>query len=166
MKAAARNIIIKRASFIDCAFEVRQELKNHQSWVNAAIKSCRFKGRLSGCDFGRWPGYSEGWEHGSIEDCDFTEARLDGCRFMGCDPKTLKFPKWPCFTILDPLRRAAELCSVRWPGSLGAVTMAYLHTEPAATMALTLYAPVMAKRHETTPEEIRAAIERFDCIVY
>ena len=108
----------QRARFIDCTFEVKQELKNHQDWVGASLKGCRFKGRLSGCDFGHWPEYSSGpWcQHGSIEDCDFTEARLDGCRIMGSDPATIRFPKWPCFTILDPIGRARELNSVQWPG--------------------------------------------------
>jgi hypothetical protein len=31
--------------------------KNYQSWVAASFKGCRFKGRLSGCDFGYWPEY-------------------------------------------------------------------------------------------------------------
>jgi hypothetical protein len=31
---------------------------------------------------------------------------------------------------------------------------------------LTYYAPSAAERFETTPEELRAVIERFDCIVY
>ncbi|WPB80667.1 hypothetical protein KYC5002_16190 [Archangium violaceum] len=34
------------------------------------------------------------------------------------------------------------------------------------TVALTKYAPAVAKKLETTPEELRAVIERFDCFVY
>jgi hypothetical protein len=167
LKVAARNLLLRRGTqLIDCTIDVKQELKNHQDWVFASLQGCRFKGRLSGCDFGRWPGYSEGSEDGAIEDCYFSEARLDGCRFMGCDPRTLRFPKWPCFTILDPIRKASELRRVKWPGSFGAVTVQDLDHQPPATTAVTLYAPAMAKRHETTPEELRAVIEKFDCIVY
>ena len=165
LKVPARNLFTRGVRFIDCTFEVKQELKNYQQWVTTSLAGCRFKGRLSGCDFGHWPGYSDGWEYGSIEDCDFTAATLDGCRFMGCEPTTLKFPRWPCFTILEPLRVASVLRNVEWPGSFGEVTVADLHTQPVSTRALTLYAPAMARRHETTPEELRAAIERFDCIV-
>ena len=168
LKVPASRLIIKQARFIDCTFEVKQELKNYQSWVAASLKGCRFKGRLSGCDFGYWPEYmSLPWyQHGSIEDCDFTEAHLDGCRIMGCDPSTIRFPKWPCFTILDPIGRARELNSVQWPGLFGRVIVEELHTQPAPTKSLTYHAPSVAKRMETTPEELRAVIEKFDCILY
>jgi len=77
LKVSGRNLLFDEGTrFIDCTFEVKQELKNHQQWVFASLKGCRFKGRLSGCDFGHWPDYSERSRHGSIEDCDFTEARL------------------------------------------------------------------------------------------
>ncbi|MFE8596740.1 hypothetical protein [Archangium violaceum] len=168
LKVPASRLIINQARFIDCTFEVKQELKNHQDWITASLKGCRFKGRLSGCDFGHWPEYGTEPEYqlGSIEDCDFSEARLDLCRFHGDDPRTLRFPHWPHFTILDPVRRSAELRSRTWPGIFGAVIIEKLHEHPRSTMALTFYAPSIAKRMETTPEALRSVIEQFDCIVY
>jgi hypothetical protein len=170
LKVPASRLIIKQATFIDCTFEVKQELKNHQDWISASLKGCRFKGRLTGCDFGHWPEYgsdSAPWyRHGSIEDCDFTEARLDGCRFHGCDPATLRFPKWPCFTFLDPIGRARELNSVQWPGMVGPIIIETLFNQPPSTRALTEHALSIAKRLDTTPEELKAAIARFDCIAY
>jgi len=166
LKVSGRNLIFDQGTrFIDCTFEVKQELKNHQDWVFASLKGCRFKGRLSGCDFGHWPGYSERSGHGAIEDCDFTEARLDGCRFHGCEPATLRLPRWPCFTFLDPIARAPELRSVKWPGNFG-IIVDNLHTHPPSTRTLTYHAPSVAQRKETTEEELRAVIEKFDCIVY
>jgi hypothetical protein len=168
LKVPASRLVVKQATFIDCTFEVKQELKNHQDWICVSLKGCRFKGRLTGCDFGHWPDYgSDPWfQHGSIEDCDFTEARLAGCRFHGCDTNTLRFPRWPCFTFLDPIGRAPELRSVKWPGSFGDIVVDNLHTHPASTKALTYYAPSAAERFETTAEELRAVIEKFDCIAY
>lgn len=168
LKVPARNLVIKEARFIDCTFDVKQELKNDQGWISGHLKGCRFKGRLSGCDFGYWPEYgSDPWyQHGFIEDCDFTEARMDGCRVMDCDPRTLRFPKWPCFTIFDPISHAPELRSAKWPGLFGRITIDHLHTQPARTRSVTLHAPSVAKRMETTEEELRAVIEQFDCIVY
>ncbi|MFL5355182.1 hypothetical protein [Archangium sp.] len=166
LKVSARNLIILGARFIDCAFEVKQELKNHQQWVFASLKGCRFKGRLTGCDFGHWPDYSERAKHGSIKDCDFTEACMDGCRIMGCDPSTIRFPKWPCFTILDPIGRARELNSVQWPGRFGSVVIEDLYDQPPPTKALTFFAPAEAKRYDATPEEFRAVVEKFNRIVY
>jgi hypothetical protein len=167
LKVSARRLSLKQARFIDCTFEVRQELKNYQDWIRASLKGCRFKGRLSGCDFGHWPSYPGGaWESATIEDCDFTEARLDGCRFMGCNPATLRFPTWPCFTLVDPIRRASELRSARWPELFDELVIRELHAQPAPTKALSLFAPAEAKRFDTTPEALRAVIEKFDCIVY
>jgi hypothetical protein len=168
LKVPTSRLIIKQAQFIDCTFEVKQELKNHQFWVAASLKGCRFKGMLTGCDFGYWPEYgSDPWfQHGAIEDCDFTAARLDGCRIMGCDPATIRFPKWPCFTILDPIGRARELNSVQWPGGFRPIVVEGQYRDPPCTMAVTFYAPALAKRRETTEEAFRAVIEQFDCIVY
>ncbi|AKJ05498.1 hypothetical protein ATI61_102557 [Archangium gephyra] len=168
LKVPARRLSLKQARFIDCTFEVKQELKNDQGWLAASLKGCRFKGRLSGCDFGHWPEYFDlpWYQFGAIEDCDFSEARLDGCRFMGCDPRTLRFPKWPCFTFLDPIGRAPELRRGKWPGLFGRVVVDELHNQPPSTVALTKYAPAVAKKLETTPEELRAVIEQFDCFVY
>ncbi len=166
LKVSGRNLLFDDGTrFINCTFEVQQELKNHQQWVFASLSGCQFKGRLTGCDFGHWPGYSERARNGSIEDCDFTEARLDGCRIMGADPSTLRFPKWPCFTILDPIGSAPELRRVKWPGRFGSVVVDELHTQPACTTALTEYAPTLAKQLDADPEELRAVIEKFDCIV-
>ena len=165
LKVAARRLFFRQARFIDCTFEVKQELKN-QSWVFAFLKGCRFVGRLSSCDFGHWPEYSEWAQLGAIEDCDFSEARLDACRFLGCDERTLRFPRWPCFTFVDPIGHAAALRAASWPGMFGRVIIEDLHTHPSRTRALTYHAPSVAKRLETTPEALRTIIEGFDCIVY
>ncbi|WNG34633.1 hypothetical protein F0U60_13940 [Archangium minus] len=167
LKVSGRNLLIRGGTrLIDCSIEVNQELKNHQEWVFASLEGCRFKGRLSGCEFGRWPGYSEGWEHGSIEDCDFTEARLDGCRFHGCDPSTLRFPKWPCFTFLDPIGRSQALDRIQWPGRFRPIIVEGQYRDPPSTMAVSLFAPMEAKRAGTTEEELKAAIEKCEGVIY
>ncbi|WP_233261904.1 pentapeptide repeat-containing protein [Vitiosangium sp. GDMCC 1.1324] len=166
VRVPATQFLILPTRFIDCTIEVKQELKNHQDWVSASLKGCRFTGSLRGCDFGHWPHFAEGWEHGAIEDCDFSQARLDACRFHGCDTSTLRFPPWPCFTFLDPIGRSRELNSVEWPGLFGSVVVKNLHTDPPSTVALTYHAPSVAKRFETTAEELKAVLEKLDGIVY
>lgn len=175
LKVAASNLFIRDVRFIDCTFEVKQELKNHQQWIRASLKGCRFKGRLSGCDFGHWPEYGNEPEYqmGAIEDCDFTETRLDECRFHGDDPRTLRFPKWPCFTLLDPVRRADELRNLKWPNRFGRSLASLLDQSPEkrikhprSTMALSYYAPVEAKRLGIPEEAFKAAIEKCEFIVY
>jgi hypothetical protein len=167
-KISARGLFIDRVRFLDCTFEVKQELLNFQQWIRASLKGCRFKGRFRGNDFGHWPEYGSQPEYqfGSLEDCDFSEARLDNCRFHDCDLRTLQLPRWPCFTLRNPLRHVRELQAAPWPGLFGRVTVNHLHTEPPSTVALTFYAPSAARFHETTEEELKAAIERFDCFYY
>ncbi|KFA90374.1 hypothetical protein [Archangium violaceum] len=168
LKVPAQRLSLKQARFIDCTFEMKQELKNAQGWLAASLKGCRFKGRLSGCDFGHWPEYSNlpWYQFGAIEDCDFSEARLDGCRVHGGDTRTLRFPRWPCFTILDPVGNSRELSTVQWPGNIGPVVIEDLASYPPSTTALTWFATDFAKRSRCTPEELKAVIEQFDCIVF
>lgn len=166
LKLSARNLLINQASFVDCTFEVKQELKNHQQWLFASLKGCRFKGKLSGCDFGHWPEYGgEDTKHGAIEDCDFSEARLDGCRFMGCDERTLRFPRWPCFTFMDPLRHVSELSAAPWPERFSRVVIGPMKDNPPSMRAMTLFAPKEARDFNTTPEALRAVIDPLDCVV-
>jgi hypothetical protein len=74
--------------------------------------------------------------------------------------------KWPCFTFLDPIGRSREFSSVPWPGRFGRIIVDDFRDQPPSTKALTYYAPTEAKRCDTTPEELKAVIEKFDCIVY
>jgi len=168
LKVPASRLVIKQAQFIDCTFEVKQELKNYQSWVSARLKGCRFKGRFSGNDFGHWPEYGNypWFQDGAIEDCDFSEAHLDACRFHGCDPRALRFPLWPYFTFVAPLLHAAALRGGKWPEWFNDVIVQELHTHPSSTVALTYHAPSVARRLRTTAEELRAVIEQFDCFFY
>jgi hypothetical protein len=169
-RVSGRSLSLHSTRFIDCSFEVKQQLTNFQQWICVSLKGCRFKGRFLGNDFGHWPEYGNQPEYqfGSIEDCDFSEARLDSCRISGADVRTLRFPRWPCFTFLEPLRHAAELRSVQWPGWFGDIVIEKFdkNKHPPGTVALTYYAPSAAKRFRTTEEELKAAIQRFDCIVY
>lgn len=161
LKVAARNLVIPQARFIDCTFEAKRELKGFR-WDSAHLKGCRFIGRFRGNDFGEWP-YSLG--KGSIEGCDFTQAHLDACRFLGCDVRTLRFPSWPCFTLLDPVGRWRELRTHPWPGDIGSVVIEGFAESPPSTVAVTYSAPALAKRSGTTPEALKAVLEKIDGVL-
>lgn len=162
LQIAARNLIIPQARFFDCTFESKRELKNFR-WRDAHLKGCRFTGRFSGNDFGAWP-FSAG--EGSIEDCDFTQATLDACRFLGCDVRTLRLPSWPCFTFIDPVPRWRALSAHPWPGDVGPVVVEGFAEDPLSTVAVTYSAPALAKRSGTTPEAIKAVLEKLDGVFY
>jgi hypothetical protein len=162
LKVPARALVVSKTRLIDCTIDARKELKGF-SWDHAHLKGCRFTGTLSGCDFGRWPD-EEADQIGGIEDCDFTEARLEACRFLQCDARTLKFPSWPCFTLLDPVRRKDELLAIQWPGTMR-ITVESFVEGPPETAAVTYLAPAVAKRTGTTVEAIRAVLDTLPGVI-
>ncbi|QSQ21201.1 hypothetical protein JY651_39375 [Pyxidicoccus parkwayensis] len=162
LKVPARALVVSRTQLIDCTIEARKELKGYR-WHGAILKGCRFSGAFSGCEFGRWP-YTREPEFGGIEDCDFTDARLEACTFAGCDARTLKFPSWPCFTILDPVGRKHELLSIQWPGTMRITVESFVECPPE-TAAVTYFAPAVAKRTGTTPEAIRAVLDTLPGVI-
>ncbi|MDY7226410.1 hypothetical protein [Hyalangium rubrum] len=162
VKVPARALVIARTHLIDCTIEVSRVLKNFR-WGSAHLKGCRFTGRFSGNDFGTWPDMPE---EGSIENCDFSGAQLDACRFLGCDTRTLRFPPWPCFTLLEPARRWRELAALPWPGKIGHIVMEGFADDPPSTQATTYSATELAKSYGTTPDAIKAVIEKLDGVRY
>jgi|SRR5215217_946373 len=161
IKVSTRNLILIQPRLIDCVIEVKQELKNLR-WCSAFLKGCRFTGVMSGNDFGRWPFDEEAEKAlGGIEDCDFSGARLDACRFVDCDVSSLKLPSWPCFTFLDPTLRRQELLAAPWPGTSHISVEAMLESPPE-TAAVTFSAPAVARYGGTTEEALRAVLQTLD----
>ena len=162
IKVPRRALVVAHTRFIECTLLAKRELKNFR-WESAHLQGCTFTGRFSGNDFGSWPDWPE---KGSIQNCDFSAARLDECRFLGCDVATLRFPRWPCFTILHPYARHRELTKYPWPGDIGRIDAKFWAETPATTVAMTYWAPDLAKRSGTTPEAIKAVLEKLEGVSY
>jgi hypothetical protein len=151
--------------FIDCHIEVKKQLKE-VVWYTAHLKGCRFTGRLFACDFGHRPDpVIPDRDIGCIEDCDFTAARLHACRFVGCDPSTLRFPRWPCFTILEPYRRRREFASIAWPREIQS-WFTSAERDPKTTAAITFSATALAKEAGVTEDRIQALLEGHTDVIY
>jgi len=152
--------------FIDCAIEVKRQLKEVR-WYAAHLKGCRVSGRLFSCDFGHFPGYSTlpCDSMGGIEDCDLSATHLHLCRFIGCDASTLKFPRWPYFTILEPYRRSREFASILWPREIRtwfSIFDGFVKT----TAAVSFSATALAKEAGVSEDRIRALLEGHSDILY
>jgi hypothetical protein len=155
LRVDARNLTITDARFVNCTIEAKHRLVNCQEWCCALLQNCRFSGTYIGNDFGHWP---EGFgEFGGLEHCDFSDAILDGCRLMDSDVKNIVFPRWPCFTILDPLQRLEELAT-RFPVELDSWVHS-LSNSSARTVAVTSYAPGFLKKYGVSERNVRTAIE-------
>jgi len=154
---SARWLHLVSGSLIDCTIQAKSELKT-LPWATMKLKGCRFKGRFGGNDFGFRTDGDERRKLGGLEDCDFSEACLNGCRFFNCDMSTIRLPRWPCFTIMDPRGHAAELARREWPGQVR-ILVEGLAKNPEGTVAETWHAPTVAEKTDTTVEELRAALE-------
>jgi hypothetical protein len=164
ISASSRSLTLMSGQLIDCTLQAKGELK-HLRWARMGFKGCRFKGRFRGNDFGFMEDSLDKWKLGAVVDCDFSEARLHACRFYNCDMRTIRLPHWPCFTILDPVRRAAELARVEWPGRFGRIVIEDLQEQEESIVAVTDHAPTLAERLGFTAEELRAVLEKIPGVV-
>jgi hypothetical protein len=151
--------------FIDCTIEVKKQLKE-VNWYGAHLKGCRFTGRLIDCEFGhKSSAVIPHRDLGGIEDCDFSAAHLHGCRFVGCDASTLRFPRWPYFTLLEPYRRSREFAAMMWPREIRAWFTAF-DRYPETTAAMTYSAAALAKEAGVNEDRIKALLEGHSDILY
>jgi hypothetical protein len=162
VRTAARSLVITRTSFLDCDIVVKKPLRNF-SFCDARLERCVVAGTFFGCDFGRWVD-DVGNSDATVVSCDFSGAKLDACRFIDCDVDTLIFPLWPCFTILDPVRRCRELEQIKWPGRINIAFESH-RSAPPATRAITYYAPELTRRLGGEEEDLKDILEGLQGVV-
>jgi hypothetical protein len=98
------------------SFEIKSNLSDIQ-FDQAKFEGVKFLGCFSGIDFGWYDSSEPGW----IKNCDFTGATLDACRFLNTDMATIALPRWPMFSIPDPVRIASWVRARKWPSNLETV---------------------------------------------
>lgn len=162
-RCAHTSLHIFRTKFINCHIEIRRKLVNFQ-WLHTWLQDCKFTGTLRGNDFGHWP---PAWaDMAGIQDCDFSEATLDLCRFVDCPIETMSLPRWPCFTILRPYQNLSRLETVKSPVDLSFLSHPY--TPPRETfMAYTYYAPSFLKDWKLagTEQDLKVTLEQLDFVL-
>lgn len=132
-------------------------------FLQARFLNCRFHGVFSGIDFGHTDRSQLGEDFGCIENCDFTDAILDGCRFFNVDPSTLRFPAWPHVVLHDFSRRVQDVAAADWPGRLGHY-MQICADQPESVKVSVIHVPSMAKLVACTEEQVRLAFETFGLV--
>jgi hypothetical protein len=100
---------------------------------------------------------------GGIQDCDFSKAILDACRFITCDIETIQLPTWPCFTVLHPRQHALAFKDIKSSIDLSLLARVYAET-PDVVTAATEHAPQVLKRTGGNKEELKAALESLDFV--
>jgi len=159
---AARGLVVTRVSFIDCQINAKKPLRNF-SFCSARLQGCTVAGTYFGCDFGRWPN-DDDYLEADVLGCDFSAARLDGCRFIDCNIKTLVLPLWPCFTVLDPVGRCDELVRLEWPGRIRIAFESH-RDFPSQTRAVTYYAGELTRRLGGEEEELKLILKTLSGVI-
>ena len=100
----ARELMITDVEMHHCTFVAKKQLTGFK-FLRARLYDCAFEGRYSGCDFGKQKDVYN--EAGDIARCDFSKARLDACRFFGCDIDTINLKT--CFASIVMLQPRTRL---------------------------------------------------------
>lgn len=151
--ADTRGIAFAGVVMVGGVFDQKIRLENFP-FQNAHFSKVKFKGEYFGCDFGDW----DDVRISSISGCDFSEARLHGCRFLNADMKGIVTPPWPCFCLRDPSKARDFVMSKSWPKSMGLTLDIYTDTDPECA-AIVANASVIADKDKLSLDEVRALLE-------
>jgi len=164
---STRSLLMTHVKFIDCALHFKRQI-NNLSFCHVYLEKCQLKGRLFGCEFGRRvdddPDNPLYYPEAGIVDTDLSAARLDGCRFISCDMSTIKLPRWPCFTVLDPEAVREQALKLPWPGKTYRIPEDW-DEEPPGTVAVTDDARRICKSDGVTESELRAVVEQIPGVI-
>lgn len=161
LRTTAKALTATETTIEDSQIVAAQKLTGFR-WYHVWFRRCRFSGTFSGCEFGHWP--DDPPSAGGIEECDFSAAILDGCRFLDCDTSRIRFPTWPCFTLLDPVGNLSSLSSRTWPGSTGIIVNT-LKSSPPETSAVVLDSSQVVKKLGSSQDELCAFLKKLDNVL-
>lgn len=147
------------STFQNCVIEA-VKMQRDTNFFTARFVDCRFRGLFSGVDFGHTGGAELGQNFGSVEGCDFSDATLDGCRFINVDVSTLKFPRHDHAVLINPSSRSADVSAANWPGSMGKY-MEIVTAKPPSFKATVMHIPSLTSLVQCSEEELKSALRRF-----
>lgn len=161
IRTSARALTINDVEIEDCEISALQTLREFR-WYYAWLRRCRFSGKFSGCDFGRWTENNP--SYGGIELCDFSNTRLHGCRFLDIKASTITYPTWPCFTFIDPINILPELKLKNWPGNTGIIIKTFA-TFPLNVASVSYDASEIIKKFGSSIDELHSFLEQINSVI-
>ncbi|AVR97155.1 pentapeptide repeat-containing protein [Pseudoduganella armeniaca] len=123
---ASAALVVAGLDMIEGSFTQRDRPLTEARFKRAHFSGVTFSGSFTDCDFGDWDAPAR--PH--VANCDFSEAKLDGCRFLHCDVDTIKFHKWPGFTLTHPAAARDFVLARQWPAKVGMILDIYTDTDP------------------------------------
>lgn len=152
VKVGGGGIIYSGVTLRNCTFNQRVPLKNEQ-FDRVHWDSVRMTGHYSGCDFGNWDDPSKG----SVRNCDFSAAVMDGIRFINIDPDSITLPLWPHFALVKPSAALDYVRSQSWPRRIGVALDIMADNDPRCSMVVD-NAKRLAEKDGISIEEVRSLI--------
>jgi hypothetical protein len=162
LNCPARGLIIDRCAFRDCIIRAKKPQANHQLFTST-FERCRFLGKFPGCEFG-FRIDLHGKTKGTIADCDFREAILDGVTFNNCEIQSISLPRWPHFTLLDPAVVAARIPNPLGCPELEALRSVALRRDPI-TRSVAWYAPTFTTRSLYNEPQLRELLSTVEGVL-
>jgi hypothetical protein len=95
--------------------------------------------------------------YGTVEDCDFSAAILDACRFINVDIARVRLPTQPHVLVPEPHRVARILDSSDWPSGTR-VWASTLAEELPSVNATVDHMAMSAKRYKVADDVLGEAV--------
>lgn len=151
---ASAALVVAGLDMIEGSFTQQDRPLTEARFKKAYFTGVRFSGSFTDCDFGDW----EAPERPHVADCDFSDAKLDGCRFLHCDVDIIKFPKWPGFTLTHPAAARDFVLARQWPAKVGMILDIYTDTDPEC-VAISGDGARIAKKAGISTAELRDLLQ-------
>lgn len=135
-------------------------------WGLSVMERCKFSGEYRDNDFGtKHLELADGRVvSGLLKACDFSGARLHGCRFFDTELESCRFPGWPGFIVLAPRSNGHVLARKTWHGRLAAWVVVH-QSQAEEASAVAWDAVELSKENKVKLGVVRTALERFPDIV-
>ncbi|MCE9531911.1 MAG: hypothetical protein K8T89_12420 [Planctomycetes bacterium] len=163
--ANPKRVSFFRNHFENCAF--RPKKKVQASWFDNSWAGCTFYGTYISTHFGILNLLRDNnpWGDSLVKGCDFSMATMHGCSFYRTDIATIRFPAWPCVTMVDSNRHF-----VKWQPVLSSLKDGLLSSwfgNEGGASAVVFHWPTLAKSHkiDADPDEAKRKLETLDGIL-
>jgi len=150
-RTTARELVLIDTEMQQCIFVAKKKITGYK-FLRARFYDCALEGTYSGCDFGkRLENYNN---MGDVARCDFTNARLDACRFFNCSLDGMKFSTSATnIVLIHPNRTAFIGKAENLPVGLR-IYLKVANNQPPDCTALVDEVELAAKRLRVSPKEL------------
>ncbi len=150
----SKNITISQSKFFRCKFIAKN--LNKFDWRKIELQNCEFEGKYSENNFGDSAQDSE--FPTVIQNCNFSNAKLESVRFFDVDMTTITLPKDPHFTIFNPTKYSDGSVKFKLEGKLSYL-ISYFETQKPILSAFVSNILSSAKLYKVNEIQFRNFLE-------